>query len=67
MPVFQFMPTDIEAVAAALKTVLYNPKSAEVMRRNGLERARTFSWERCAQETLEIYSAVMVKGRGASS
>jgi glycosyltransferase involved in cell wall biosynthesis len=61
------MPTDIDAIAAALKTVIDNPESAEAMRKKGLERASTFSWERCAQETLEIYSTVMGKRRGASS
>lgn len=51
-------PTDIDAIAAALETVLDNPESAEIMKKKGLERARKFSWERCAQETLEVYSAV---------
>jgi glycosyltransferase involved in cell wall biosynthesis len=60
---FSVMPTDIDAIAAALKTVLDNPESAEAMRKKGLERARAFSWERCARETLGIYSAVMVKSR----
>lgn len=61
------MPMDIEAIAAALKTVLDNPEAAEAMRKKGLERARTFSWERCAQETLEIYSAVMDKSRNPAN
>jgi glycosyltransferase involved in cell wall biosynthesis len=50
------MPTDIEAIVSALKTVLDNSEIAEKMKKKGLERARSFSWERCARETLEIYS-----------
>lgn len=56
---YSVMPTDIDAIVSALKTVLDNPETAEKMRKRGLERARTFSWEKCARETLEIYSIVM--------
>lgn len=55
---FLVMPTDIDAIAAALKAVLDNPELAATMSRKGSERARSFSWDRCARETLEIYSAV---------
>jgi len=58
------VPTDIDAIAAALKTVLDNHESAATMRNRGRERARTFSWERCARETLEIYRAIWAKSRG---
>jgi glycosyltransferase involved in cell wall biosynthesis len=61
---FLVMPTDIDAIAAALRTMLDNFEIVETMSKKGLARARTFSWERCAQETLEIYSAVISNGMG---
>lgn len=54
-------PTDVAAVTTALRQLLDQPEVAANMRRTGLERARTFSWERCAAETLEVYGAVARK------
>ncbi len=56
---FSVMPTDVVAITTALKKVLYNSQLADAMREKGLERARSFSWEKCAQETLEVYSAAI--------
>lgn len=55
---FLVPPTDIDAIVTALAKLLDNPELAAAMSKKGSERARSFSWDRCAQETLEIYSAV---------
>jgi glycosyltransferase involved in cell wall biosynthesis len=40
-------------LAEALKKILENDKLRGDLRRKGLERAKDFSWEKCARETLE--------------
>ena len=51
-------PTDEEAIAGALRRVLGDRSFAEDLRRRGLERAATFSWERTAAATLDAYRSV---------
>ena len=48
-------PDDTEGLAAAIARVLDDPALADDLRRRGLERARQFTWERCARETLAVY------------
>jgi glycosyltransferase involved in cell wall biosynthesis len=51
-------PNDAEALAASMASVLDDAKLAEELRRRGLARARTFSWEAVALKTLEVYAAL---------
>jgi glycosyltransferase involved in cell wall biosynthesis len=48
-------PADSGAWAAALEKLLTQPLVRERWRARGLERARRFSWEQTARETLRIY------------
>jgi glycosyltransferase involved in cell wall biosynthesis len=48
-------PADEEAVAASLGEVLGSRERREELARKGRERAATFTWRRCAQQTVEIY------------
>lgn len=48
-------PTDSEALAAAMTTLLENVEQRTVLREEGLARAALFSWRRTARETLAIY------------
>lgn len=54
-------PTDVGAWVEALRAVCSVATLRSRLRAAGLERARTFSWERCADETLdairEVYRA----------
>ncbi|MGZ4732310.1 MAG: glycosyltransferase family 4 protein [Terriglobales bacterium] len=52
-----FPPEDELALADAIEDVLENRSTANELRRNGLERARQFSWQRTAEETVAIYKA----------
>lgn len=54
-------PTDIERVAAALEQVLTDPLLASRMREAGIARARLFSWEAAARDTLAIYMQIAGK------
>lgn len=52
-------PNDAEGLAEALGRVLNDPALCQDLRRRGLERAREFSWDRAARETLTVYRQAM--------
>jgi len=54
-------PTDVEGLARAMARVLTDPELARQLRGKGLERARLFSWEKTARETLGVYEEVVRK------
>jgi len=51
-------PRDVDAVAFAIKRVLTDPQLAASMQDAGRSRARLFSWEIAARETLAVYEQV---------
>lgn len=51
-------PTDVEALAEAVGEVLADRALYAELRRRGLARARDFTWERTARETLRVYRAI---------
>ena len=42
-------------MANQISKILNEPKSREILIKNGLERINLFDWEKVAKETLEIY------------
>ncbi len=52
-------PTDAAELSAALESVLGDEGKRGEMRKKGFARASSFSWERCAKETLEVYRKVV--------
>ena len=52
-------PENPLAIAKAAQRVLEDPALRERLRARGLERSKPFSWERCAEETLEVYRQVL--------
>jgi glycosyltransferase involved in cell wall biosynthesis len=52
------LPTDVEAIAAAVARVLTDERLRADLRQRGLARAREFTWERTARETLAVYREV---------
>jgi len=54
----QFDALDAPAITQAIHSVLADESYRDRLRRYGLERAQTFSWRRCAQETLQVYQRV---------
>ncbi|MHB1360265.1 MAG: glycosyltransferase family 4 protein [Rhodocyclaceae bacterium] len=52
-------PDDADALAAYLRQLLEDRDYAENLGRRGLVRARTFSWQRCARETVAVYEKVL--------
>ena len=52
-------PKDRQALADALESVLTQPELRARLKRAGQERARTYTWERCAEMTLDVYRSVL--------
>lgn len=52
-------PLDAAKIADAMRKVLNNEDVRERMIQMGLERVSMFSWERCAEETLEVYKSLV--------
>lgn len=51
-------PTDVEQLSVAMAQVLENEELRSSLRQRGLEQAATFSWEKTARRTLEVYRRV---------
>ncbi len=52
-------PDDVDGMRERLQQLLEDRAFAEALGQRGLARAQTFSWDRCAQETLAVYTRVM--------
>lgn len=52
-------PFDVTSIADAMDRVLKGTDLRADLRRKGFERAKLFSWERAARETLDIFEKVM--------
>src|SRR5205814_1225945 len=50
--------TSTSELAGSLKRILSDDTLRAALRRKGLERAATFTWERCASEMIAIYEDV---------
>ena len=57
-------PTDSERIFEALRTVLREPELAADLRKRGAERARQFTWRRCAKETVLAWRNALREGEG---
>jgi glycosyltransferase involved in cell wall biosynthesis len=54
-------PHSVDAIAAALEKVLADPRLRAELRQRGLERAKCFSWDRTARQTLDIFERIANK------
>ena len=52
-------PLNISEMAEAVRRVLSDPSLRASLTEKGIQRARGFTWERAAQETLRIYQEVI--------
>jgi glycosyltransferase involved in cell wall biosynthesis len=53
-----FSPHDPYALARVMEDLIQNRSLAEELRRKGIEQARQFTWQRTAEQTIEIYREV---------
>lgn len=51
-------PHDADAFAAATHLALTQPALVAELRARGLQRARQFTWSRCAQQTVDVYRSL---------
>ncbi|HIQ39262.1 MAG TPA: glycosyltransferase family 1 protein [Methanothermococcus okinawensis] len=51
-------PYDVDGLSKAMYEVLTNDGLREELRKKGLERAKLFSWKKCAEEHLKVYEEV---------
>jgi glycosyltransferase involved in cell wall biosynthesis len=56
---FYVDPNDVSSIADGICKVLTDSELRRGLVEKGLERARLFSWEKTAKETLEIFSQVL--------
>lgn len=49
-----FDPTSIEEMAERMQSVLFDAELGRQLSQRGLQRVQSFSWERCAQETVQV-------------
>ncbi|MEH6544554.1 MAG: glycosyltransferase family 1 protein [Porticoccaceae bacterium] len=54
-----FNPMDIDTMTIAIEKVVYSSIRTEELRALGRNRVKLFSWEKCAEETLEVYKKIM--------
>jgi glycosyltransferase involved in cell wall biosynthesis len=52
-------PTDERAIGDALEAVLSQPELRGRLRSAGERRARLYTWEKCAEQTVEVYKEVL--------
>jgi len=57
-----FDPLSIEDMASCMHAVLCNSELSSSLRQKGIDRARDFTWERCARETLNVLKKVAPTG-----
>ncbi|MCD6519417.1 MAG: glycosyltransferase family 4 protein [Anaerolineae bacterium] len=59
-------PQDPQGLAVAMEELLADPARREELAEAGLARARSFSWERTALQTAQLYHRMLGEGDGAS-
>lgn len=51
-------PEDIGSIAESIRRLLQDDGLTRELSQRGLDRARQFSWRRCAEETLDVYRSL---------
>lgn len=54
-------PADLQAFSAAVQSVLSDPATRDRLIEAGRQRARGFTWERCAEQTAALYRDVLAR------
>ncbi len=56
-------PYSVAQIAQAINDILSDKKLNGKLRREGIKRARNFSWYKCAKETLNVYKQLNNRGK----
>lgn len=60
-------PYDTDAIAEGVRALLEDQGRREELARRGLERARLFTWQQVAEQTLRVYGEVLAPGATCAS
>jgi glycosyltransferase involved in cell wall biosynthesis len=52
-------PCNAAEIADAMRLLIEDPRKSDALRAAGLERAREFTWQTCADKTLAVYRSVL--------
>jgi glycosyltransferase involved in cell wall biosynthesis len=52
-------PKDVDALCQALLDLLTDNSLSQELKRKGLERAKLFSWDKSAADTVEVYKRII--------
>ena len=52
-------PKNEEEIAKNIEIILTNKGERQELRDKGIKRAKEFTWEKCAEETLEVYKSIL--------
>ncbi|MDT3700869.1 MAG: glycosyltransferase family 1 protein [Thermincola sp.] len=55
-------PANPADIAAKIKLIISDPRLRETLRSKGLERAKRFTWQKCARETFAVIKGVLPDG-----
>lgn len=55
----QVDPLSVDDITGAMHSLLYNNELRVTLQRRGFERAKLFSWEKTARETLSVYQEIV--------
>jgi glycosyltransferase involved in cell wall biosynthesis len=54
-----FDPADEEEMCTAIERIISSTERSQLLVDRGYERIKQFSWEKCAQDTLDVYKKVL--------
>ncbi|WP_201619075.1 glycosyltransferase family 4 protein [Psychrobacter maritimus] len=54
-----FSPSDVDDMSHTMEKVLYNSSIRDDLILAGLERTNSFSWQKCAADTLAVYRSIL--------
>lgn len=52
-------PNDVAEIKTCLNEVMTDPKTHQHLTAEGLKRAKEFNWEKCAEQTIELYKRLL--------
>jgi glycosyltransferase involved in cell wall biosynthesis len=58
-----FDPHDPASIAEAIASVVWSRERTAALRKAGLQKAQSLSWEKCARETLKVYECISPSAR----
>lgn len=59
-----FEPSDVDNLVFQLESCLYGSKLRNDLVRRGIERSKSFTWDKCAQETYDYYKKILSRPFG---